>query len=91
MPLAPVARMAVLQAFAGFLVYRQTTPDSMNRHAVIAFALLGMVTLPLGRFVATLSRNHPRAYYWSGRAWAVALPAIFTFTVADAYDGTGSR
>ncbi len=91
MPLAPVARVAVLQAVAGALIYLQTAPTSLNRYVVTGFAFVGVVTLPLGRFVSTLSHNHPRAYYWSGRAWAGALPAIFTLTVADAYDGTGAQ
>ena len=89
-PLGPVARVGVVQAVAGILILVQTAPGTMNRVAVIGVTCLGMVTVPLGRFVATFSRNHPRAYYWSGRAWAVALPAIFTFSVADAYDGTGT-
>ena len=89
-PLGPVARVAVCQAVVGLLVLMQTTPDEMNRVAVLGLTVLGMVTLPLGRLVATLSRDHPRTYYWSGRAWAVALPVIFSFSVADAYDGTGA-
>ena len=88
-PPGPVARVAVFQALAGALVFRQTEPGAMNRYAVVGVSVLGIVTVPLGRFVASLSRDHPRTYYWSGRAWAVALPATFTLSVADAYDGTG--
>lgn len=92
-PLAPVARVAVFQALAGIsgvLCFLQTAPGTHSRWAVTGLLSFCLVTVPLGRIVANLSRDHPRACYWSARAWAAALPSVFALTVADAYDGTGA-
>ncbi len=87
--LGPFLRTTALQLVAGVLILLHATPTDRNYWAVIGFTALGIVTLPIGRLVANLSRNHPRAYYWSGRTWAAAVPAIFTLTISDAYDGSG--
>ena len=90
-PLAPLLRTTALQFIAGVLILWFASPTSLNRYAVMGFTALGIVTIPLGRLVANLSRNHPRAYYWSGRAWAAAVPAVFALTISDAYDGSGPQ
>lgn len=89
-PLGPLARTAVLQLLAGLLILRQTESGSHNRAAVISMCSLGLLTLPLARLAARLSRDHPSVYWWSGRVWAALLPATFSETVARAFDGTGA-
>ena len=75
MSIRPVARVAALQILAFVLVFSKTEPGTFGRLALVLGFAIGVATLPLGRLVANLSRDHPRAYYWSGRAWAAALPA----------------
>jgi PAS domain S-box-containing protein len=64
-------------------------PSSVGRIALAGSAALGLLTLPLGRLAAHISRNHPSVYWWSGHVWASAVPLLFGMTVGDAFDGTG--
>ncbi len=89
LPLGPVARAAVVQAVLAACVLWHTDPDSHGRAACYGMTALGMLTLPIGRLASHLSRDHPSVYYWSARVWAAAVPAVFTLTIGDAFDGSG--
>jgi PAS domain S-box-containing protein len=88
-PLGPIACAAVVQALAGLAMFSATEAGSDARIAVAAACVLSILTLPFGRLAARLSRKHPRAYWWSGRVWAVAIPTLFAKTIPGAFDGTG--
>ena len=89
LPLGPVARAAAVQAVLAACVFQQTEPGSHGRAATYGMCALGLLTLPLGRLASHLSRDHPSVYYWSARVWAAAVPATFTLTIGDAFDGSG--
>ena len=90
-PLGPVARVGAFQLLAGLVLFPQTEPGSGSRTAVVMGVLTGVLTLPLGRLAAHLSRDHPSVYHWSGRAWAVLVPAFFAKTMTGAFDGSGLK
>ncbi len=88
-PLGTLARLVFVQLLAGAFVFAHVEPGT-SRLAVVGMITVGLVTLPLGRLAARLSRDHPGVvYYWTARAWAAAVPATFALTVPDAFDGTG--
>ena len=91
LPLGPIARVGAFQMVAGLLLLPQTEPGSGSRTAISMGVLTGVLTLPLGRLIAYLSRDRPRAYWWSGRVWAAAVPAIFAKTMTGAFDGSGLK
>ena len=88
-PLGHVARVAAFQIAASAVAIGHTEPGSLGRLAIMLAAVLAVVTLPLGKLAARLSRDHPNVYYWSGRVWTAAVPVIIAMTMGDAYDGTG--
>ena len=90
-PLGPIARAGVFQLLAGLLLLPQTEPGSGSRTAVFMGVLTGVLTLPLGRLIAHVSRDRPRTYWWSGRVWAALLPAFFAKTLTGAFDGSGLK
>lgn len=88
-PLGHAARVAALQLAAYAVAIGHTEPGSHGRLAIMLAAVLAVVTLPFGKLAARLSLDHPSVYYWSGRVWTAAVPAIIATTIGDAYDGTG--
>lgn len=85
----PAARAAFFQAVAGLAVIAQTESGSAQRVVIGAACVLSILAMPLARFAASLSRDHPSVHWWAGRVWAVAIPGIFAKTIPAAFDGTG--
>jgi PAS domain S-box-containing protein len=84
------ARVAALQLGLGVVLLPQTEPGSGARTALVGGILAtSVLLLPLARFAAQLSRRQSSAYWWAGRAWAMATPAAFAKTMTGAYDGSG--
>ena len=88
-PFGPLARVATFQVVACSVLFSQVEQNKLSRLAVVFGGCVGLVTLPLARLGAALSRNHPRVYWWAGRVWTTAVPLFMTLTIPDAFDGTG--
>jgi PAS domain S-box-containing protein len=85
----PAARAAFVQAVAGLAVISYLNPGSNQRVAIGAACMLSILAMPFARCAAHLSRDHPSVYWWAGRAWTVAIPALCAKTIPGAFDGSG--
>jgi PAS domain S-box-containing protein len=72
------------------VLFPQTETGTGSRTAIISVVLAtGVLALPLAQFAARVSHRHTSVYWWAGRAWAMAIPALFANTMTGAYDGSG--
>ena len=85
----PAARAAFVQAVAGLAVISYLNPGSNQRVAIGAACMLSIMAMPFARCAAHLSSDHPSVYWWAGRAWTVAIPALCAKTIPGAFDGSG--